>query len=1045
MKKILLSLMAISLIAIWWLTFAQEDWIVHDIDAWTITLYSPDGSYGIVILDKNLWATEVWGWTGLGIWTYWNYYQWWNNYGFPSDPNATVTVSSTKVDASAYWPENPYSSGTFIKACYSYNNWCSDWSSVRNDNLRWWEWDDETNWWGLTSNNPITGRQWPCPAWYHVPSVWEIDEFIVMWYNHKYNADLPAWSLISEPTIQEEGINVAVDFSKDIFMPFASIYWWDEWEIEPYYYNVAGQFWSSSPYSQMWFTLSLTLRNGKSGTIKNAAYLADDNYRSTAMSVRCFKDEKIINNPDGIVVTFDANWWDSITTWSVTVTLWDTLDISGYSWTKDGWEFVWWNTNPSEGVAMSNPVVRGPMTLYAIYQKEVTVTYVLWDWVDSIWSNSDTCLMNKVEIWCSVVAPTITPSKVGYNGKWSNWNVVVNPKKRITLTGDDTYTARIVPNTYKVHFYSSEWYWNMSDQSFTYDVPQKLRKNAFVRTWYIFSGWRYNGISYKDKQEVINLTSSNGTTITFTAQWKVDPGYIVYWPFYTNNGDEFMIAVSTSDWTINTGVTMDENPSYTESQLLEILWNDLEHTNAEIVDIDDLWGDVLFLKSPEWTGYITKWFCSTEWWCNYFETSGSESVTDEFKNQAMDTENVQWPTWAISANDYIKYNEVWSDWFVVLVKTGDVDGYVYVPIKKYTVRWNNPDWSNLKTDVNIKYGTIPSYNGIPEKPEDDAYTYEFSGWNPEISTVVWDITYTAEYTQTAKRYSIRFVLWNGEADILITWNYGMAINIPAAPTREWYSFDGWDCDIPETMPAENKTIHAKWTKIDDKPSGWSSWWGSKWWGSKATDSQTNTHWSADNEQSDDDSDNLDGLEVINYNPDLPDNQQTLSDGLTPEMHEAYKWAYKNEITTKPTILEADMYGPLDRISMAKMLSTYAIKILWMTPDTGRVNQFADVTPEMDAEFNNWVTLAYQLWIMWINMYNNEFRPFDLVPRSEFGTALSRMLYQLSDWEYEKTDEFYIPHFNKLSAEWIMTVLDPTIEELRWYVMIMLMRSAEKNN
>ena len=409
----------------------------------------------------------------------------------------------------------------------------------------------------------------------------------------------------------------------------------------------------------------------------------------------------------------------------------------------------------------------------------------------------------------------------------------------------------------------------------------------------------------------------------------------------------------------------------------------------------------------------------------------------------MDTENVQWPTWAISANDYIKYNEVWSDWFVVLVKTGDVDGYVYVPIKKYTVRWNNPDWSNLKTDVNIKYGTIPSYNGIPEKPEDDAYTYEFSGWNPEISTVVWDITYTAEYTQTAKRYSIRFVLWNGEADILITWNYWMAINIPAAPTREWYSFDGWDCDIPETMPAENKTIHAKWTKIDDKPSGWSSWWGSKWWGSKATDSQTNTHWSADNEQSDDDSDNLDGLEVINYNPDLPANQQTLSDGLTPEMHEAYKWAYKNEITTKPTILEADMYGPLDRISMAKMLSTYAIKILWMTPDTGRVNQFADVTPEMDAEFNNWVTLAYQLWIMWINMYNNEFRPFDLVPRSEFGTALSRMLYQLSDWKYEKTDEFYIPHFNKLSAEWIMTVLDPTIEELRWYVMIMLMRSAKK--
>jgi hypothetical protein len=137
-----------------------------------------------------------------------------------------------------------------------------------------------------------------------------------------------------------------------------------------------------------------------------------------------------------------------------------------------------------------------------------------------------------------------------------------------------------------------------------------------------------------------------------------------------------------------------------------------------------------------------------------------------------------------------------------------------------------------------------------------------------------------------------------------------------------------------------------------------------------------------------------------------------------------------------------MYGPLDRISMAKMLSQYAINVLWKIPnvDAG-VPDFPDITPELDEQFGNAVALAYQLGIMWINI--DEFRPFDLVPRSEFGTALSRMLYQTSDWEYEKTDEYYTLHFEKLKEKWIMNVFDPYMEELRWYVMIMLMRSTKK--
>ena len=68
------------------------------------------------------------------------------------------------------------------------------------------------------------------------------------------------------------------------------------------------------------------------------------------------------------------------------------------------------------------------------------------------------------------------------------------------------------------------------------------------------------------------------------------------------------------------------------------------------------------------------------------------------------------------------------------------------------------------------------------------------------------------------KYTITFDTAGGSEIAPITQEYGTQIAVPEAPTREGYTFIGWDREIPTTMPAENITLKAKWKDIE-KPTG----------------------------------------------------------------------------------------------------------------------------------------------------------------------------------------------------------------------------------
>ena len=151
-----------------------------------------------------------------------------------------------------------------------------------------------------------------------------------------------------------------------------------------------------------------------------------------------------------------------------------------------------------------------------------------------------------------------------------------------------------------------------------------------------------------------------------------------------------------------------------------------------------------------------------------------------------------------------------------------------------TVQWTAPTYT---VTLHANGGTINSGNvtgytyGVGATlPTADDMTYTghtFKGWYDNESLTGSPVTaiggtemgnkeYWAKWE--INQYTITVKPENGKADITITQDYGTAITAPADPTREGYTFIGWDMEIPTTMPAENITLKARWKDIE-KPTG----------------------------------------------------------------------------------------------------------------------------------------------------------------------------------------------------------------------------------
>lgn len=184
-----------------------------------------------------------------------------------------------------------------------------------------------------------------------------------------------------------------------------------------------------------------------------------------------------------------------------------------------------------------------------------------------------------------------------------------------------------------------------------------------------------------------------------------------------------------------------------------------------------------------------------------------------------------------------------------------------------TVQWTAPTYTVTLNagDGTINSGNVTSYTyGVGATlPTDVTRTgYTFKGWYDNENLTSSPVTAISN-TETGNKeywakweinqYTVTFDTVGGSTVASITQDYGTAIAAPAAPTREGYTFIGWDTEIPTTMPAENMTVTAQW-KDTEKPTGemkisensWKAFLNNITFGLFFKDTQTVTITAADN-------------------------------------------------------------------------------------------------------------------------------------------------------------------------------------------------------
>ena len=353
--------------------------------------------------------------------------------------------------------------------------------------------------------------------------------------------------------------------------------------------------------------------------------------------------------------------------------------------------------------------------------------------------------------------------------------------------------------------------------TFNSGAPSQIRANcpatapdSPTKRGYIFNGWLNGGTPYDFTQ---NVTQN----IHLTADW-TPKSYTV--KFDTNGGTAIADKTLTWDDKVLDGVSDPEKPGYDFAGWTFDGGNVLTRTTYANLAADDTVTSITL--AAQWTLHL--YTVTLDANGGTFDASGSTVERDTMQITYGGNFN-QMPIPRYKGYFFRGwYDEKWGG-----RQYGDEDGrgtYTYDKTEDCTLYALWEEAPLCTVTFNPNGGTLTGAETCQEKQNERIQKpyeepiregYYFRGWYKDADcTQMWDFDDPIPGNMTLYAgwdilsYVIRVRLENGEQDIIINQNYGTPVTVPDDPTREGYTFIGWNVPFPDKMPAKITTITAQW-------------------------------------------------------------------------------------------------------------------------------------------------------------------------------------------------------------------------------------------